>query len=204
VAAPIRLEGYALHTGVRTGVEIERSAGPITLGRGTIRSPLEALCVARTDCGVAVTSGNGLEVELVEHFLAALGGLGIREGIAAVVDGPEFPLLDGGAREFADALTTLGVPWAPPPLFVARSGVFAFGASTYEFEPGPGVELSVEIDFAHPAIGVQTASWAGDAGDFRDRLAPARPTLPSFALGAGRGFAHWTKKRPGMPFDGQC
>jgi UDP-3-O-[3-hydroxymyristoyl] N-acetylglucosamine deacetylase len=173
-AAPIRLEGYALHAGIKTAVVLAPHHGPVTLGRGSSQARLEQLRVVSTDAAVRVAGEDGVEIELVEHFLAALGGLGIRDGVAAMVDGPEFPLLDGGARELADALAALRLPRATPALAVTRSSVLTIGASSYAFETGAAIEVGVEVDFAHPDIGRQGATWAGDATDFRERIARAR------------------------------
>jgi UDP-3-O-[3-hydroxymyristoyl] N-acetylglucosamine deacetylase len=171
---PIRLEGFALHAGSRASVELAPHDGPVLLARGARRARLEELSVTGTDAAVRVTDGRDLDIELVEHFLAALGGLGIREGIVASVEGPEFPLLDGGARTFADALATMHPGSAPPALRVARAGTLDFGRSSYAFDVGSTVELSVAIDFSHPAIGRQEATWSGGAADFRERIASAR------------------------------
>lgn len=172
--AKVRLEGYALHAGTTAAVELCPAVGAVTIAEGAHRARLDELSVTRTDGGVRLSDGRGLDVDLVEHFLAALGGLGIREGVAATVLGPEFPLLDGGAREFADALSAMRLPASPPGLIVARAGVVERGASSYAFLPAESVELAVEIDFAHPAVGRQRAQWAGDRDDFRQRIACAR------------------------------
>lgn len=169
-----RLEGYALHAGIPTAVVLAAQAGPVTIGRGNWRARLDQLRVVSTDAAVRVACDEGTEIELVEHFLAALGGLGIRDGVAATIDGPEFPLLDGGARELADALAAMHLPRAAPALMVARASVLTHGASSYAFETGSSPEVAVEIDFAHRDIGRQRASWAGDPTDFRERIARAR------------------------------
>jgi UDP-3-O-[3-hydroxymyristoyl] N-acetylglucosamine deacetylase len=174
VAAPVRLEGHALHAGTVTAVTLAAHDGPITLGRGDRRAPLASLRVSRTDYGVAVTDERGFELDLVEHLMAALGGLGIRGGVLAVVDGPEVPILDGGARCLADALVRLEIPEALPELVVARRGRLDFEASSYEFEPGDRTLLAVETSFEHPAIGKQRASWDGSRSAFLDDIAPAR------------------------------
>ena len=49
-----------------------------------------------THFGVRIEGGPGLAIDLVEHLLAALGGLGIHEGVAIEVEGPELPILDQG------------------------------------------------------------------------------------------------------------
>jgi UDP-3-O-[3-hydroxymyristoyl] N-acetylglucosamine deacetylase len=174
VPSPIRLEGFALHAGTVTAVTLAPHEGPITLARHDKRAALASLRVTRTDFGVAVTDDRGLEVDLVEHLLAALGGLGVRRGVMAVVEGPELPILDGGARVFAEAIARLEIPESVPELVVARRGVLAFDESSYAFEPGDTVELQVEAIFDHPAIGTQHARWDGNRGSFRDQIAPAR------------------------------
>jgi UDP-3-O-[3-hydroxymyristoyl] N-acetylglucosamine deacetylase len=174
VAAPVRLEGFALHAGTVTAITLAAHDGPITLGRGDRRVPLERLRAWRTDFGVAVTDDDGFELDLVEHLFAALGGLGIRRGILAVAEGPELPILDGGARRIADALVRLEVAPSPAELVVARSGRLDLDQSSYEFEPGDEVLLEVEATFEHPAIGRQRARWNGSPLSFRDDIAPAR------------------------------
>ena len=152
-AGAIRLQGFALHAGIQTAVLLAPQDGPVTLGRGEGRARLDQLRVVSTDAAVRVAGDDGVEIELVEHFLAALGGLGIRDGVAATVEGPEFPLLDGGARELANALTAMHLPSAAPALVIARSSILTHGASSYAFETGSFIEVAVEVDFAHREIG---------------------------------------------------
>jgi UDP-3-O-[3-hydroxymyristoyl] N-acetylglucosamine deacetylase len=192
VPVPIRLEGFALHAGTPGSVTLSRHEGPITFGRGAERAELESLRVARTDCGVTLGDERGFEVDLVEHLLAALAGLGIRRGVLAVVEGPELPILDGGARMFAEALAHLEIPKEPPDLRVLRRARLDFEDSSYEFEPWDSVEIAVETIFAHPAIGHQSAGWDGDPRSFCDDIAPARTfgftTDASSLWGRGRAL----------------
>jgi UDP-3-O-[3-hydroxymyristoyl] N-acetylglucosamine deacetylase len=164
-------------------VELAPCDGPAQLAQRERRAPLGSLSVAATDGAVRVRGG-GVDIELVEHFLAAMAGLGIRDGVVATVDGPEFPLLDGGALAFTDALLALRLPRQDSSLRVARAGTLTFGESTYTFDVAPSVELSVEVAFAHPAIGRQEATWRGDPADFRERIAGARTF--GFAADAAR------------------
>jgi UDP-3-O-[3-hydroxymyristoyl] N-acetylglucosamine deacetylase len=133
------------------------------------------LRVVRTDQGVRVRcERTGLDVDTVEHFLAALAGLSIRSGVAVEVHGPEMPLLDGGALAFATALAGLSVASEGPALRVLRAGVVRVDAATYELSPGDHVELDVEVHFDAPRIGRQTASWQGSASAFVADFAWAR------------------------------
>jgi UDP-3-O-[3-hydroxymyristoyl] N-acetylglucosamine deacetylase len=177
VASSIRLEGYALHRGVPTAVTLTADEGPITFEQSGRRASLSALTVRRSDAGVALTDGHGLELDLVEHLLAALGGLGIQRGVTAIVEGEELPILDGGARAFAEALLGLKLPVrAPDPaqLVVRRPGCLEEGDSCYVFELGEETAVSVETVFDHPAIGTQRASWDGSSRAFIESIAPAR------------------------------
>lgn len=170
----VRLEGIALHSGERTAVTLSRAAGPLSLTQNGAMTWLRDLNLARTDHGVCLAAADGrVSVDLVEHLLAAFGGLGVRDGVRVDVCGAELPLLDGGAQAFARALLRLDAPQAPPPLTVTRAGVFRHGGATYRLAPAAGVHLCVQIEF-RPPVGRQGASWDGDAVDFLERIAPAR------------------------------
>ena len=152
----------------------------------------------RTDFGVRIEGGPGLAIDLVEHLLAALGGLGIHEGVSIEVEGPELPILDGGAVAFADALRRLEAPRVSPSaarLYVARAGVLEHRGSRYRFTPGDGVELEVETVFDVPGIGAQRARWGGDAASFLEEIAPAR----TFGF-VGDGAAMWSAGRAMLAF----
>jgi UDP-3-O-[3-hydroxymyristoyl] N-acetylglucosamine deacetylase len=114
----------------------------------------------------------GVEVELVEHLFGALAGFSVQQGLAIEVDGPEIPLLDGGARCFCEALRALCPPATASPLRIQRTETLCFGQSIYRFEPGDGCRVSIEVDF--PGAGVGNASWEGSAESFEREIAPAK------------------------------
>jgi UDP-3-O-[3-hydroxymyristoyl] N-acetylglucosamine deacetylase len=172
--AAIRLEGFALHAGTVAAVTLAAHDGPLTFRRGDQRAALESLRVTRSDFGVRLSDERGLEVDLVEHLLAAFGGLGIRRGVVATIEGPELPILDGGARAYAEALARLNVASEAPSLAVARSGRLTFESSAFEFEPGEQVAVEVEVSFEHPSIGSQSTRWDGARDSFCSEIAPAR------------------------------
>jgi UDP-3-O-[3-hydroxymyristoyl] N-acetylglucosamine deacetylase len=130
--------------------------------------------LVRTDHGVAVRLGpGGPTIDLVEHLCAALGALGVRDGLTVRIEGSEVPLLDGGARAHCAALRRLGVAAAPPPVRVARAEELVRGDSRYRFEPAEAPHVAVAAEFPAP-LGRQTASWDGSGADFEQHIADAR------------------------------
>ena len=175
---PITLAGRALHSGETSSVTLSRHDGPLLIEQAGVSVALERLDVVGTYRGVTVEgselgSAARLRIDLVEHLLAAFGGLGVREGVRVLVAGAEIPLLDGGARRFADALLALGAPPSPPRLRVLRAATLERGRSVYRFEPGDRVSIEADVDLP-PPVGCDRASWDGDAEDFVSRIATAR------------------------------
>lgn len=170
----IALSGLALHLGTPCSLRLVAAPGPLAFEQRGARCPLAELRVVRADRGVTVASPDGrVRVDLVEHLLAALGGLGLHRGLRVCTDDAELPLLDGGALRFAEALRALDLPPSAPPLRVTREASFTRGASVYRFSPGPSIALSVQVRFRAP-VGEEEARWDGDAADFVARIAPAR------------------------------
>lgn len=171
----ISFHGRGLHSGDRCSVTLIRTPGPVCFVNGAEQVAREQLVVKQMDYGVRVASDHGgVDVDLVEHLLAAFGGLGIQSGVSVAVEGPEVPLLDGGAQELACALQALAPPRSRPLLRVAQAGEVLVGESRYSFEPGSTVGVAVSIEFDSPGIGAQSASWDGTVDKFMAELAPAR------------------------------
>jgi UDP-3-O-[3-hydroxymyristoyl] N-acetylglucosamine deacetylase len=207
------LHGVALHQGGLVSVELSRTVSPaphpdahrapalpaIVWAQRGAEALAQDLVVARTDRGVTVRSRDGrIEIDLVEHLLAAIGGLGVRGGLRISTSAAELPLLDGGARRFAEALIAIGAPMpsgrtgaddfaasslpvpdlaAPgdraPALRVVVDATLRHGMSSYRFARDPGKKLRVHVRFP-PPVGDEHAAWDGDPTDFLERIAPAR------------------------------
>lgn len=154
-------------------MRLSRGTGPLVVAQRGAEARLDELRTVRTDRGVTVATLDGrMRVDLIEHLLAAVGGLGVSGGLHIAAGGDELPLLDGGALRFAEALTALELPRGRS-LRVAREAVIEHGRSVYRFAPGPLPSLRVAIDFP-PPVGRQHTTWDGDADDFVARVAPAR------------------------------
>src|SRR5574344_979301 len=106
------LSGKGLHTGLNLTVTF--NPAPENHGYKIQRIDLDgqpiidavADNVTETTRGT-VLSKNGVKVSTVEHGMAALYALGI-DNCLIQVDGPEFPILDGSAKYYAEASERVG------------------------------------------------------------------------------------------------
>jgi UDP-3-O-[3-hydroxymyristoyl] N-acetylglucosamine deacetylase len=175
------VEGVGLHSGAAARVVLRVRPGPVTISACGVGARIDELTVGSTArATTAEARGGALRVGTVEHLFAALAGLGVYEGLAIQLDGPELPLLDGGASAWCDAVASLEVVASSPRLRVARSGSVTVGDSRYDFSPGVNVAVEARLELVgfDEARVAPEARWEGSAGDFRSRIAPAR----TFAL----------------------
>lgn len=106
------LSGKGLHTGLNLTVTF--NPAPDNHGYKIERTDLEghptieviADNVVETTRGTVVEE-NGVRVSTIEHAMAALYALGI-DNCLIQVDGPEFPILDGSAKYYAEAIEKIG------------------------------------------------------------------------------------------------
>lgn len=173
-AAELVVAGQGLHTGAVGRVRFVRRPGPLQIRCADRVLALSELSVAPGARSTTVASRDGhVRIGTVEHLFAALGALGVREGVEISVEGPEIPLADGCARTFFDALLSLGVTPSPPRRRVTRAMTVRVGESVYELSPGSGVCVEVDVDFGDARL-ERRARWDGSAEDFRRRIAGAR------------------------------
>lgn len=168
----IVFHGVGLHSGAQCAVALRRRTGELAFLQDGRRAGLGELSVVRADRGVQVRSDSGLEIDLVEHLMAAMAGLSIRRSLQVELAGPEVPLLDGGALELGRALDALELPRDPPALRVVQAGDIHVDGSRYAFEPGDAVEIEVDVEFE--GLGAESARWRGDPAGFLSEIAPAR------------------------------
>jgi UDP-3-O-[3-hydroxymyristoyl] N-acetylglucosamine deacetylase len=128
---------------------------------------------ARTNLAAA-----GVQLQMVEHALSALAGLGI-DCCVVRVDAEEMPGLDGSSRAFVDALDEAGLePLGPPvePLVVAE--VVREGDDLSWIEASPprfaGLSIDYELDYGAGPIGRQTLAIRVTPETYREELAAAR------------------------------
>jgi UDP-3-O-acyl N-acetylglucosamine deacetylase len=126
-----------------------------------------------------------VQVGLVEHVLAALGGLRV-DNCLIELDAPEPPGLDGSARAFAEALLGAGLVRQPEPRPTYAVDepvrVLAPGATLALHPPrpadGPGLCLTYFLDYGpRSPIARQLHTQELTVGGFLRDLAPCRTFL---------------------------
>lgn len=120
----------------------------------------------------------GVQVQMVEHVLSALAGLGV-DCCVLRVTAEELPGLDGSAAAFVEAVEAAGVEelGAPADPLVVE-GVVRVGddESWVEVSPPrhPGLSVEYELDYGPGPIGRQSFSLKVTPESYRCELAAAR------------------------------
>jgi len=183
IARAVSLEGCGLHLGVLARLTFR----PAPEGTGVVfrRTDLSGApeIPARVECTVLTErrtqlagAAAGAELHTVEHVLAAVIAAEV-DDLWIDVDGPEPPILDGSAGPFFDALCEAGLApgqQAAEYLELTDPVRVIDGASVYEAFPAHELTLQVMIDFPHPLIGRQEATYPVTPAAFRRDLARAR------------------------------
>ena len=182
LAAAFSLEGKGLHTGLN--IHITFCPAPENHGYKIKRVDVEgqpvidavAENVTNTQRGT-VLSKNKIQVSTVEHAMAALYALEI-DNCLIEVDAPEFPILDGSARFFSEAILKVGIveQEAIKDYYVVRHKIEikddATGSSLIVL-PDDKFSMNVLISFDSPVLSNQFASMT-DISEFPAELAASR------------------------------
>ncbi|MGH6828739.1 MAG: UDP-3-O-acyl-N-acetylglucosamine deacetylase, partial [Rhizomicrobium sp.] len=100
LAREVEIAGTALHAGVAVKVILS----PAATGQGVIfhrqdrEIPARYDLVSETRLGT-VLEMDGVRIAVIEHLMAAIAGAEL-DDVAVSVDGPEPPILDGGALSY--------------------------------------------------------------------------------------------------------
>jgi UDP-3-O-[3-hydroxymyristoyl] N-acetylglucosamine deacetylase len=184
IAGRAVVEGF----GYWSGRDVRLEFRPAAAGAGLtfVRSDLgpAARVPVRRDLRIEVPRRTNLrlglvDVEMVEHVLAALAGLCI-DNCEVWTNQPEMPGCDGSAAPFVDALVRTGIVQQgveAEHLNVAETVRVTEGESWIEARPSARDQLSIEYQLDYPgalAIGRQVARTTITPDKFRRELAPCR------------------------------
>lgn len=178
LAREVRFDGVGLHTGERIAVRL--APAPADAGlvfvQGDDRIPARTENVVSTVMATTLGLVSGARISTVEHFIAALAGMGVDNALVEV-EGCELPILDGSSKIFCDRILEAGVAEQRAErlvYLVRRPFTVRDGVKEATFWPAPGFRVSYSIDFAHPAIGEQRWDGVITPAIFQRDLAAAR------------------------------
>ncbi len=182
----MELSGVGLHTGKEVQMTI-RPAEPDT-GLDFVRIdlpesprvPVSVYHVANQPRQTAL-SVDAVEVNTVEHLLAALSGLEI-DNVRVEMNGPEVPGCDGSSKVFVDAILEAGLveQKSPRRSFTLAESICLSddnGGTLVAMPPSngrSGLEIEYTLDYGSPLLPVQHHSFKPSTDSFIDEIAPAR------------------------------
>jgi UDP-3-O-[3-hydroxymyristoyl] N-acetylglucosamine deacetylase len=182
LASRVQCRGIGLHSGKPVDLVLRPAAagtGILFLRTDTgsqVRFPARAEWVI--DTTLATTLGSQQEtLATIEHLLSGLRGMGV-DNCTVEVSGPELPIMDGSSAPFVYLLTQAGL--RPQRrmrrrLVIRKPIEVRDGNRSVRVVPSREFKVSVEIDYAHPAIGRQALSGLRMSPHFYAReIAPAR------------------------------
>ena len=139
------------------------------------------------------------EVQMVEHVMATLSGLGI-DNAYIEIDGPEVPCGDGSAMGFYEALTEAGTIDQNQPRRVctitAPISVSEDSASVVAIPSDEGLTVSYTLSYDNPYLRDQYFTCRVTPETFAEQIAPARTFILEAEIeelrtrGLGRGASY--------------
>ncbi len=158
---------------VDSGVVFERVDLP---DRPTVAATIEN--VVPTERRTTIRRG-AASVELIEHVMAALGGLGV-DNCVIEIDGGECPGRDGSSRDFVQAIDAAGIVEQERPrntFVVSNSLSVQHENALLAVHPGPAGRLTVayHLDYGKGSpIPAQSCAIDVNSATFREHIAPSR------------------------------
>lgn len=184
VAKEIFMNGVGIHTGQPVSVRI--LPAPADAGIVFVRAdlphhpaiPVKSRHVLDVNKSVRRTtvSKDGVEVQTVEHFMAALWGMGI-DNAYIEVNGVEMPGLDGSAAPVVEHLRTAGTEEQSVPrryISLREPILVEEGDSSIAIFPDRTLRISYMLSYDHPLLKAQFASYTLNGSAFDETIAPAR------------------------------
>lgn len=176
------LFGKGLHTGLQLTVTF--NPAPENFGYKIKRIDLdgepviEAIAenVVETSRGTVVAKGEA-RCSTIEHGMAALYAMGI-DNCLITVNGPEFPILDGSARQYVENISRIGIEEqnAPKDFYVIKKKIEVrdeTSDSSIIILPDDQFSITAMISFDSQFLSSQFATL-DDMADFEKEIASAR------------------------------
>jgi UDP-3-O-acyl N-acetylglucosamine deacetylase len=181
IADPVTIEGIGLHTGKLATMRLMEGAPGSGILFTRIDMPEKPVIAAHVGNVInvdrcTVLGKNGARISTVEHFMAAVYGLGL-DNLMVEIHGEEVPAMDGSAKIFCSIIEEAGYkeqegerrcPALDVPLWVENEGALLIALPAVE------LKLTCIIDFSHPLVGTQIYEVIVTPSSFLSEIAPAR------------------------------
>ena len=182
------LRGIGLHSGEDVTVTVRpapASSAPQSHGiifRRTDITDRDNQIIARWDNVKSTTlctrivNEAGVEVQTIEHLMAALRGCCV-DNVLVDINGPELPILDGSSQYYVEEIENVGIKAQGTPrrvLKILKEVAIDIDGKTASLKPFAGSEFSCEIDYDHPLIGRQKYTTTLINGNFAHDIASTR------------------------------
>ena len=182
LANSFTLEGKGLHTGLNIRLTFLPAAENTGICIKRVDLPGQPCYEATSDLVSSTQRGTVLEkgewkISTIEHAMAALSAADI-DNCLIEVNAPEFPIMDGSARPFIQAIAEAGVVQQKEDreMFVVRKRieyVSTDGKSKIVLLPDDHFSVDVHVDYPSPILSNQYASLEHKE-DFSTEIADAR------------------------------
>ncbi len=197
----VRFAGKALQTGKHVVMicRPEREGGGISFTRTDINDPvtikLGELMSSSSNKRRSTIGLGKVQVQTVEHFLAALWALGI-DNLSVEISGAELPAMDGSALGFFTPLKEAGTveqDMEQRCIKITEPIVVENGDRSISIVPADDFSVSYSIDYEVGCIGKEEFNITPDTDSFEKEIAPARTfcllreAVLLFLTGLGRG-----------------
>ena len=181
LASTVTCSGVGLHSGQSASITL-RPAPPDTGIVFVNRSadvdaylPVSIEHKIPTELCTAI-KGNGVQVQTIEHLLAALSGMDIDNAFIEVT-ATEVPVMDGSAAPFVRLIQSAGIVSQERKqsfLKIMAPIEITDGSKRVRIEPSPTPRITYSIHYDHPLIKTQTYDYDCSVGTFENEIAEAR------------------------------
>jgi len=182
IANPILIEGIGLHSG--KAVKMALLPGSVNSGilfiskQGSHKVKFKASPenIRKTTLCTSLGIRDSSPVDLVEHLLAALYGMGV-DNLVVRLDDTEVPILDGSALPFISAIKEAGLVSQNAPrksLAILKKLEIEEDGKSISVSPYAGTRITYTIDYKNRGVGRQTYDFIFSKFGFANEIAPAR------------------------------
>lgn len=185
IKSQVSTKGVGLHSGKAVTVVFKPSMPNTGVNFVRVDLPEKTIVKAHVSKLVDLTksprrttvSQDNAEIQTIEHFMAALSGLGI-DNIIVEINGDEMPGLDGSASDYVDLLLKAGIePQEDSPreeFKVTEPLWIEEGSVSIVVLPADDFKISYTLSYKHPMLHSQHVTLTFSEGIFKTDIASAR------------------------------